>query len=62
MSRRSVETAPAGSMCAACGQPCTEMDATVVMHGDCVKWVKDVMARDMRPYRPSEYGGGGERS
>jgi hypothetical protein len=37
------------------------MDATVVMHGDCVKWVKDVVARDMRPYRPSEYGGGGGR-
>jgi hypothetical protein len=49
--------------CSACGGPCSETDAAgVVMHHACIKWIKDTVAREMRPHRPSEYGGGGGRS
>jgi hypothetical protein len=34
------------------------MDATVVMHAACVRSIKDIVARQSRPYRTSEYGGG----
>jgi hypothetical protein len=47
--------------CVACGQPCSESDATVVMHGDCVTWVRDTFVRESSPYRRGEYGGGETR-
>ena len=58
MSRRRREAAPPGSTCTACGRPCSEMDVTVVMHAACVQSIKDIVARESRPYRSSEYGGG----
>jgi len=33
----------------------------VVMHGDCVTWVKDTFVRGASPYRRGEYGGGETR-
>jgi hypothetical protein len=54
-------SAPEGSTCTACGLPCTETDrGLVVMHHACVASIKEIVARESRPYRTSEYGGGGE--
>jgi hypothetical protein len=60
--RRREVVAPEGSMWTACGLPCTETDrGLVVMHHACVASIKEIVARESRPYRTSEYGGGAGR-
>jgi hypothetical protein len=64
--RGSSAEALAGSTCAACGQSCSETDrGLVVMHAECVRWVKETVARESdfprRPYDGLDTGRGDGR-